>query len=282
MIKVKAIRSDGETFHYSNTLWKMLALEGVDAPEIEIFKENRGLGNGAIITNLRKKARQVKLVSRLKDMNVDSTERKKVIAFHNASYTYTLEVTYLDVTRDIKECRLEAFSYPTGKTHLSPQLTVEFLSPYAVLFADFTDTEQMFSVMPMWFSDRTYAVESYPRLYGIEARETEKSIIYNGSEPAPLIVTITASGLITENIEIDLNDIVFSVDCDLESGDVLKIDAENYDVYKNDVLLSPSLYTSETFSNMALAIGNNVIKINSGDNLAFTSEISYTGRYDGI
>lgn len=282
MIKVKAIRSDGVVFNYTSVSWKMLLLEGVDSPNIEIFKENKGLGNGAIITNRRKREREVKLITRLKNANVDSAERKRVMAFHNASYTYTLEVTYLDVTRTLKECVLVNYDYPTGKLHLSPELTVEWVSPYATLFAEHNDTEQMFAITPMWHSDRTYAVESYPRLYGIEERITEKYIYYNGSEPAPLIITITASGLITEDIEIDLNGNIFKVTADLGTGDVLVINAETCDVYKNDTLLSPSYYNSEMFLSVALAIGDNVLKINSGNNLAFNSEISYTGRYDGV
>ena len=84
MIKVKAIRSDGVVFNYTSVSWKMLLLEGVDSPNIEIFKENKGLGNGAIITNRRKREREVKLITRLKNANVDSAERKRVMEIGRA------------------------------------------------------------------------------------------------------------------------------------------------------------------------------------------------------
>jgi len=48
------------------------------------------------------------------------------------------------------------------------------------------------------------------------------------------------------------------------------------------VALSPSKYNSEMFPNMNVEYGDNTIKIESGDNLAFSSKINYTGRYDGV
>ena len=283
---MKAIRSDGVYVNYESSDWGVISLSGIEFAENEIFTEYKGIGNGEIVTGKRKRGRNIEVAAKLRDPRNDerfALMRKNILVFHNSAFTYDLEITVLGKKRIAKDCEIVASSYPTVlDSEMYPTLTVAYKSPYAVLFEDFTDTEQMFAITPMWHSDRTYAVESYPRLYGIEERITEKYIYYNGSEPAPLIITITASGLITEDIEIDLNGNIFKVTADLGTGDVLVINAETCDVYKNDTLLSPAYYNSEMFLSVALAIGDNVLKINSGDNLAFNSEISYTGRYDGV
>ena len=292
MTEIKITRSDGSTFNYSDGAWKIKTLNGVDSPEVEIFSESKGFGNGDIITGIRKKAREIKIVTRLKDMNVSKSERKRVLAFHNANYTYEIEITYLGTTRVVKDCRLESCSYPTNKSHLSPDLTVEFFSPYAVLFADFTDNEQMFSITGKWHCDRYYVDEAYTEgtetikatqnIYGVETRIESKNIYYSGSENAPIIATLTATGVITENITLTVNDNSLVVDCDLTTGDVLEINAETYDVLLNDEAISPSLYNSEVFPDMNMEYGDNTVSITAEDNLAFSSVINYTGRYDGV
>ena len=53
MVNVEAVRSDGLRFSYNKNDWKMLTLEGVDFPEIEVFSEARGFGHGDIVTGIR-------------------------------------------------------------------------------------------------------------------------------------------------------------------------------------------------------------------------------------
>ena len=60
-VLVKAVRSDGQVFNYHDSDWGITSLEGVDFPVIEIFKSNRGYGNGSIITGKRKQSRQIEI-----------------------------------------------------------------------------------------------------------------------------------------------------------------------------------------------------------------------------
>ena len=61
-VKVKAIRSDGQVFEYESDDWGITSLSGLDFPNIEIFKEDRGFGNGSIITGKRKQARDIHII----------------------------------------------------------------------------------------------------------------------------------------------------------------------------------------------------------------------------
>jgi len=284
-LKIKATRSDGATFTYNSdtsNIWRTTKLDGIDAPNIEIFKENRGFGNGSIITNLRKEAREAKITSRLYNVKYKVSERKKAVDFHNSNYTYDVEFTYMGVVRKLKECRLQSFYCPTANVYSNPELTVEFLSPYSVLFADFDTSKSLVEITPKWYCDRVYYLDSV-NIYDTEVVTTEANIYYDGSEPTPLYITITATGLTTENFEIDVNGNVLTIeDGGLIAGDILIVDLENYDIYLNGVLLSPSLYNYEIIEDMLLQYGDNTVEISSGTNLFFETEIKYTGRYDGV
>jgi len=516
-IGIKATRSDGLTFNYESADWGVTTLTGNEFPEVEVFTESQGFGNGEIVTGKRKKGRTIEIAAKLQNftnLTNFANLRKMMMVFHNASYTFDLEITVLGTTRIVKDCNITASNYPTVAVNdIDPTLTVAFQSPYAVLFADFTDNEQMFSITGKWHCDRYYvdetyitgggvifdgvddvcaisdnsslalkdedftiefninisefttsffspfckrtasgvSVESYSRIYpaylsfyysvdgitekvlvftyafsvdasyyiqlirdgsdvnvyvnnvfigtksigtdsiydsnadlvigalmgygnkaylfngtlnifrvynkaltqaeitqnyngdivtdglqmyldgadftndpettswidrsgngnnatpsgfdyttssgsdetgktvkatqniyGVETRIESKNIYYSGSEDAPIIATLTATGVITEDITLTVNDNSLVIDCDLTTGDVLEINAETYDVIKNGSAISPSLYNSEVFLDMNMEYGDNTVSITAEDNLAFSSVINYTGRYDGV
>ena len=63
-VKLKAVRSDGQVFEYRSDDWDITSLSGLDFPNLEIFQEDRGFGNGSIITGKRKQARDIDIIAR--------------------------------------------------------------------------------------------------------------------------------------------------------------------------------------------------------------------------
>ena len=59
-LAIRVVRSDGVSFEYEEDDykgWHITGLEGLDFPNLEIFTEDRGFGNGSIITGKRKQTR---------------------------------------------------------------------------------------------------------------------------------------------------------------------------------------------------------------------------------
>ena len=150
-VQIRAVRSDGQVFEYHGDDWGIVSVEGIDFPEIEIFKSNRGYGNGSIITGKRKKARQIDIEAREEEKLNNVEDRARAIGFHNSNYTFDLYLTYMGVTRIAKDCQLESARevFPlTGRyarqfaAHRHPES--DLLSEESAS-ANFTDTD------PMWY-----------------------------------------------------------------------------------------------------------------------------------
>lgn len=279
-VKLIAVRSDGERFMYESEDWGLTELKGLEGPEISVYKESRAFGHGAIITGVRKSARAIELKARLRAGNNLKAERRRVIGFHNANYTYTLEITYMGETKRAKDCVLSAMSYPSGNVYQKSDLEVMFESPYADLFAESTDSISFVSKSPMWHDTRVYE-PSGSLAFGEIVRASEKTIYYDGSEPAPIVVNIKANGYVN-GMNVEIGDAKLKVSETLNKGDTLLIDAASGSVLKNDKQTAYSLYDQNALKRLMLNWGDNTVKIASGDNTAFTAEVEYEGRYGGL
>lgn len=111
-VQIRAVRSDGQVFEYHGEDWGLVSVEGLDSPDIEIFRSNRGYGNGSIITGKRKKERPIDIVAREENKLHNDVDRARAIGFHNSNYTFDLYCTYMGVTRIAKDCQLESMKLP--------------------------------------------------------------------------------------------------------------------------------------------------------------------------
>lgn len=277
-VNVEAVRSDGLRFNYNKGDWGMLKLEGIDFPEIEIFAEPRGFGNGDIITGRRKHGKIIELTARVRMIN--ESLRQEVVGFHNANYEYDLYITYNGITRIAKDCFLKAASYPSINVHKKPNLTLLYQSPHADLFADNADITSFVSTLPMWHDTRIYMPNG--RLaFGEIKNVNEKIINYLGSEPASLVVTVKATGYVP-GIDIAIDDKKTSIKTTLSSGDTLIIDCGERLVTKNGIPVPVADYDAWELMEMLLNYGDNLVKVSKNSNTAFTAEISFVGRYGGL
>lgn len=281
-VLLKSIRSDGIVFEYNTSYWGLLSIDGFDAPSIEVFTEKKAYGNGDMITGKRKGSREMEISADERGSLDRNSEREFAIAFHNSNYTYTLEITYMGRTRLAKDCVISDFKCPNKNIYQPLELTVTYLSPEADLFEEIEVSTLFKEVVPMWYVTRYYTddiVNTFSEVISVK----EKTIDYLGSEPAPLLITIKALGLV-ENVNIYVNGVLFKITKTMNKDDVIIVDVVERLVLFNGRPMQPSEYTSNTLLLLQIVYGKNVIKIvpDDEDNTFLEPIIDYTARYGGI
>lgn len=281
-VKVKAVRSDGQVFEYESADWGITSLKGIDFPAFEIFKANRGHGNGVIITGKRKEARDIDIVAHEKDKENNTVDRPLALGFHNSNYTFDLYLTYMGVTRIAKDCQLQGAKCPSGNVHDAQELTVSYLHPESDLLGENSDSTNFTATDPMWHVTRAYAPGG-SLTFGVINHATSKVLNYLGSEDTYVRIRIEANGLV-EGINVKVRDVAVHVDVTLGAGDVLEIDSESKTVKLNGTDMAPALYTGERLPYLILKYGDNVVSVTADDagNTAYDAEVTYTGRYGGL
>lgn len=286
-VKVRAIRSDGQVFEYQSEDWKITSLSGLDFPNFEIFQEDRGFGNGSIITGKRKEARDIDIEAREINSKNNVIDRARTIGFHNSNYTFDLHITYMGVKRIAKGCQLQGAKCPTDNVYKNLVLTVSFLHPESDLLGEGAVDTKFTSVIPMWHAARVYKRSGGSLIFGIIKHTTEKWINYLGSEDTYIHCEIEAAGLV-EGINLGVGNIMLNVNITLSSGDKLVIDSETksitIDTGTGPEELPPAKYNGENLPKLVLKYGDNFLKLQANDPgvTAFSAEITYTGRYGGL
>lgn len=281
-VLVKAVRSDGQVFEYHGDDWGIIEIEGIDFPDIEIFKANRGYGNGSIITGKRKASRQIDIKAQEQNQLNNDIDRAIAIGFHNSNYTFDLYLTYMGVTRIARECYLEAASLPNDNVWKRLNLSVSYLHPESDLLGENSDSTNFTATDPMWHVTRAYAPGG-SLTFGVINHATSKVLNYLGSEDTYVRIRIEANGLV-EGINVKVRDVAVHVDVTLGAEDVLEIDSESKTVKLNGADMAPALYTGENLPNLILKYGDNVVSVTADDvgNTAYDAEVTYTGRYGGL
>ncbi|WP_455046634.1 phage distal tail protein [Mogibacterium timidum] len=273
-----AVRSDGLTFTYESDDWRVLSITGIDAAEIEVSKEARGVGDGAIITGKRRLQREVTIAAKAQNHEA----RIKAQGFHNNRYTYDLYVTYNGVTRIAKDCELTGKSIPTKNIYKKPDLTVKFLSPHADLFAVGSEQTNFSRKQALWAWPHAYKANK-PLNFARSEMTTEKIINYIGSSPAKPIIEIASTGY-AKDISVKVNGNTASLNVELKAGDRIVIDASKSYALVNDKILSADKNNNiYDFRKFLLDFGDNIIKVDAvtGSN-ALRTNVMYVGRYDGL
>lgn len=275
---LKAVRSDGLTFIYESDDWRVLSITGIDAAEIEVSKEARGIGDGAIITGKRRLQREVTIAAKAQNYEA----RIKAQGFHNNRYTYDLYVTYNGVTRIAKDCELTGKSIPTKNIYKKPDLTVKFLSPHADLFAVGSEQTNFSRKQALWAWPHVYRANK-PLNFARSEVTTEKIINYIGSSPAKPIIEITSTGYV-KDVLVKVNNNIAVLDIELKAGDRIVIDTSNsYALVNNKILSADKNNNIYDFRKFLLDFGDNIIKVDAvtGSN-ALRTNVMYVGRYDGL
>lgn len=282
-VLVKAVRNDGEVFNYHDSDWGIISLEGVDFPVIEIFKSNRGYGNGSIITGKRKQSRQINIKAQEQNKLNNAEDRARAIGFHNSNYTFDLHITYMGVTRIAKDCQLEAASLPNDNVWKRLNLTVSYLHPESDLLGENSESTNFTDTDPLWHVTRAYVPEGGTLAFGVINHSTSKVINYLGSEDTYVHVTVEATGLV-EGMNIEINGVNMHIDVTMTEGEKLDVDSETKTVKLNGEDVAPANYNGEQLPKLILTYGDNTVKVEADDggNTAYNANLTYIGRYGGL
>lgn len=280
--KVTAIRSDGQEFEYVSDNWSIKSLDGVDFPQIEVFRSPRGFGDGDIVTGKRKGGRDIDIVARMRWFVNDMAERGRVLGFHNASYTFDLKIEYLGRTRYARDCELTGAKYPNINIWALPDLTVSYFCPHPDLEGGEGEGGDInfSSANPMWHDTRWYEYTGGTLAFGELVQSTRKVVTYEGTMDTPLVAKVTATGSF-EDIYLNVNGISARIRVTMEAGDVLIIDTGSATVTKNGTPLPSGTYSPNILKRQVLTFGDNIINITSA-NIAYNAEVTFEGRYGGV
>lgn len=275
---VRAIRSDGLIFNYENDDWMMTSLEGVEYPQIEVFTESRGIGAGDIVTGRRKGSRTIEIATVPRNYNDgDYRElRRAALFFHNPSFTFDLEITYMMNIKIAKGCVIKGLTFPTERYRKNASLKVSYLSPYGELFAVGEEQSNLSSVTARWAVTRAYTAGK-KMLYSTEDRSDSIIIDYFGSAKTNPVIKIVADGYV-KDLVIKFGDITCNLNVTLKNGDIVVIDGSKAYATLNGKMIR----SIEDFRKLKLIPGMNLISITSNSGNAFKSELTYIGRYEGI
>lgn len=275
---VKAVRDDGLTFNYENDDWMMTSLEGAEFPQIELFTEAKGIGNGDLVTGKRKGSRVIEVATVPRHYNDGDYRilRHEALFFHNPSHTFNLEIVYMDDIKIAKECEIKAFTFPTERYRKNASLKLSYLSPHSELFAAGDEQTNLSSIIARWAVVRAYT-GSNRLLYSTEDRADSIVIDYQGSSITSPVIKITADGYV-KDLVIKIGDVTCNLNTTLKSGDVVVIDGSKAYATQNGTMVR----SVEDFRKLKLIPGANLISITSNSGNAFKSKITYTGRYEGI
>ena len=125
MSLIKILRNDGEIFEFNE--FKIIGLEGFGGLKVEVLTKSKAFGNGNILVGKRLPSRQLIIdsINPNKDIKTAKYFREKVRKFFNPNYTFTIQVNYKGIEKEIK-VELTQVVLPTSNIYRPQALSVIF------------------------------------------------------------------------------------------------------------------------------------------------------------
>ena len=287
MIKVKAIRSDGQVFVYQNNQYGINGLGGVDFPEVELFTQKRGNDDGSILLGKRLSDREIEIKVTGKNRLNSRIDRKQFVTFHNPLLRFKIEVEYLGTKRETKWCELQVAHAPTGNINNYFKGDVIFLSTDALLYETISKTRKLANLRGLWHFPIVF---NRPLAFDVKKPSAKETFEYDGIKSSPLKVDISFSGYV-QNITVKLSrgdgrKINFKITNEFKSKDNLIIDVADKTIWFNHEILPVEKYLENIFDfeSLFLTFGVNDIEVVSDDpgNKAFEATVTYIGAHGGL
>lgn len=277
-----------QTFEYEAGDWKIIAIDGVDAPTIELFKTARGIGDGDLLTGTRLHSRLITIKASLTDTSSYVAQRKAITSFHDVRAKYRLEITYLDRTVETDFCAIEAISYPTSNVYDNPDFVVGFFVPDPGFYSPDEKKLNFAETIGMWHVERAYT-ESNPSLPFSYTKPINNIILnYLGTDAAGIRLEITLSEQ-SNNLVVKINNAYYTIlkrpTYPLNVGDRIIIDSFNRNITYNGRSLSLAELRKTPISKLILEPGDNsiaVLKDTNDSPLNASVELSYRERFLSI
>lgn len=122
-------RSDGKTFAYGDIFRIMsYGLIGVGTLSVEIFSENKAIGDGDVVTGQRLPPRTIQIQAVCISRAANTYARAVANDFFNPSYEYELHLDYKGSKAWIP-CLLDVYDLPTENIHAKQALNISLFCP---------------------------------------------------------------------------------------------------------------------------------------------------------
>lgn len=277
-------RSDGRTLAVDDRPMGLLSLEGVDAPAIEVFTEKNAVGDGDTVTGGRVAARTITLKARSRGGVRNAILRGMTVAFFDPSYAYDVTVTYDEVTRTARDCRLKAVAVPSGSLYAPLEITATFLCPYGYLDGEGgMDGVDLNSITPRlgW---PYVSMENAGMLFGVYNFDKTVTILNRGSAPTWVRGVFTAIGPGTvANPKLIHGSAFVRVRYTMQPGDAIEIDTERRMVRINGENALNRIDKLSSFEGMRVEPGYAVIGFDADTNPdQLNARVYFQIRYLGV
>lgn len=267
--KIKFIRDDTATFEIGGSYrddndWLLIEqIEGIDFPSIEIFSETEAVSDGSIVTGSHVTGRSIRIKAQVKNRSLNDVCRRFAIAFFNQKHRFKLYITYMGRTRWI-EGIIDGMSIPAKNVYENQTMDVTFYcsKPYFKSVDDFgkniaSATPRL--AFPYIQTDTIPVVASYYNF------AKNVNIENDGDVETFAQIIINMTGKVTNPVIFKDETKYIRVFGDFFKGDVINVDMVNLDVTINGEKALHKLDKTSSFTDCALAVGNNVIGFDAED-----------------
>lgn len=273
-------RSDGKTFDLDGVTLGIVAANGLDTPNIEIFSQKAAVGDGDIVTGARVGGRTIEFTARPRNSALNEVLRRAATSFFTLGRTYNVVVDRYGEPRYAADCRLDSIDIPTERCTKPITIKVAMLMPEGYWLSVDSFGKNIAGIEARagwpWISQAGWG-----RIYGIYSYAGTVYLDNDGDAEAYCKAVFTAQGTVTNPKLIAGNGYV-RVLCTLAAGDVLIIDGKTKAVTINGDNASTMLDKASDFSGITFGIGSNSIGFTAdvGSNVVAVN-VYYNKRYMG-
>lgn len=250
-------RSDGRELRFDDAPMGVVGLDGIDAPNVEVFTERNAIGDGDIVTGKRVASRTIKIEASTRIIGLGQEMRTILAAFFNPTYTFDAQFVYGDLTRTARGCQIKAMAMPTGNIYERFRVTITLLSPNGYLEAGGINGGDINNVLPRFgWPYISLADNSKGMLWGVYEFAQGLSFVNDGDAPTYIRAIFRAAGEDTiQNPKLMHNDSFILVRTTLHPGDELEIDTERKMVRINGVNKLNLVSRDSDFAGMQMGVG---------------------------
>lgn len=284
LVLIRIVRSDDQSFILGTGTWKILSkgLEGIDFPNISVYSDKNGAGDGALLSGKRIDDRDIQIKCKNTDPKSNEQVRAAAINFFNPKYSYSIYITYMGQTR-WTEGELQGFSCPSENIHRCMTMIVKFYCRDGVLKSVDNFGKDIASVSPGFgfpFIDvKNPLIPVYASIFNYNQ---EVVLTNDGATDTYPRITINIKGNVS-NPKVYKDSHYVRILGDFVKGDVLSIDCEKCTIYKNGVNWIQHIDRSSTFTDMALPVGDSKIGFVADDGDTNMSVFIYFNKlYTGL
>ena len=283
MVSIVFTRSDGKKFAFDDAPFGVTELNGVDAPNIELFTVKNAVGDGDVVTGKRIGARTITIEAKNRHTRINEQMRKIAAAFFNPLYTYDVQFIYGSYERTAHDCEIKAMAIPTENLYkrLSVKLTLMCANGY--LSGGGIYGKDIASIAPRlgwpWVS-----VAGVGHLYSLYNFSRIISVDNNGDAPSFIRAVFTATGDDdVTNPKLIKDEFYIRVMTTMHKGDQLEIDTEKRLVKLNGVSVLNLVDKTSNWMGMRMDLGRNVFGFAADDHdNQLAVRVYYTQRFYGL